>query len=117
MQTKYCIFDFDGVLADTLDVSAHIRVALGVAKDYAEALRIGEQYFNNPVDHTKNHTMTPAQMQARIDRLISWGEHQVRLGFELFHDFCATIATLQDVKVAIVSSNARASILCKVDQL
>jgi beta-phosphoglucomutase-like phosphatase (HAD superfamily) len=71
MQTKYLIFDFDGVLADTLDVCAHVRVALGIAKDYTEGISIGEQYFNNPVDHTKNHTMTPEQMQARTDRLIS----------------------------------------------
>lgn len=102
----YVVFDFDGVLGDTFEASIEVRLRMQTATTRMQAIEQIYTYSNNPVDHTKDHIMTHAQMQQRIHFLQKWGMLQDEIGFPLFDQFIQEIKKIPSVSMAVVSSNS-----------
>ena len=104
---KYLIFDFDGVIADTLKANLQARINLGRVKTMEEAILQMNLYFDNKPLHTKNHTLSKDDLAKLTDRIISMGKEIHRLGFNLFEDFVKEIKQIADKKLAIVSTGTQ----------
>lgn len=111
--TNYLIFDFDGVLADSLESCVEVHIDMWLATTQQEALEQALQYSNNPVDHAKDHVMTEEQMKNRLNFMQRWWDAQSSKVFDLFFWFIEEISSIQNKLVAIVSSNSIQTLECK----
>ncbi len=101
---KYLIFDFDGVLADTLHVNLQSRINLGRVQTMEEALTQLNKYFDNKPAHTRNHSLSQSELKNMGELVIQMGKEVDRLGFNLFDGFITEIKKIADTKIAIVST-------------
>ena len=103
---KYLIFDFDGVLADTFEANLQARINLGRVKTRAAALERIHSYFDNKPTHTRNHSLSEAELADFRKRIVEMGTEIGRLGFPMFQEFIDEIKKITDKKVAIVSTGS-----------
>ncbi|MEI8338192.1 MAG: class I tRNA ligase family protein [bacterium] len=105
-ETKYLIFDFDGVIGDTYKANLQARVAVGWAKDIEDSKRVSFEYFSRRPHHAKGHTMTTKEIRTMLDKCKIFGESINQSGFKIFTDFVNEIKKLKKVKIAFISSGS-----------
>lgn len=108
---KNLIFDFDGVLGDTYQAGLNAKMKMGKYKTREEAITATERYFTNKPNHTRNHTLTPEELQRSYDWTREYGQLLHEVGFGLFESFIAEIEKLTDVNIAIVSTGSQIYVL------
>ena len=101
--TKYLIFDFDGVLADSehddlnhivnSDIHPHIN-------DRESAKTFRNKIFSTVPDHHAQEQLEPDQYA----KYKSFGDHYIQSKVQLFHDFIEELKKMSNVKMAVVSS-------------
>jgi phosphoglycolate phosphatase-like HAD superfamily hydrolase len=102
--TKYLIFDFDGVLADSdsANLEHMVQHEHFAPKTIEEARSHRLSYFAKPPDF-HSESQIPEQ-NYKLDK--AFGDHYIKSGVQLFHDFVEELKKIEDVKLAIVSSAA-----------
>ena len=101
--TKYLIFDFDGVLANSehddlnhivnSDIHPHIN-------DRESAKTFRNKIFSTVPDHHAQEQLEPDQYA----KYKSFGDHYIQSKVQLFHDFIEELKKMSNVKMAVVSS-------------
>ena len=109
---KYLIFDFDGVLADTIE-QRHRAVQELERQTRGEVEQSGDEYANNS-PHTRSSDFSDSQLEEWRIWMKRYGDLQNEYGFELFHKFINEIAGIKDVKLAVVSSGSNVYIIPKL---
>lgn len=109
---KHLIFDFDGVLADTIE-QRHRAVQEIDNQTREEAERGADEYHSNS-PHTRNHNFSEAELGEWKEWIKRYGNLQNKYGFELFDDFINEIANIQNAKLAVVSSGSNIYIIPKL---
>lgn len=102
--TKYLIFDFDGVLADTYASSVEVVAEIdGITEEKAVER---QQVYASKSPHTRE--LNPSKEY--LDGVQRWLDKFSSLlsakGFELFQDFIDAIKQLPETKLAIVSNGS-----------
>ena len=64
------------------------------------------KYFDNPPNHTRNHTLSEAELKQVGENIVRMGHEIHRLGFTLFNGFFDELKLVSDKKVALVSTGA-----------
>jgi phosphoglycolate phosphatase-like HAD superfamily hydrolase len=105
-EIKYLIFDFDGVIGDTKDASAK-ATAIVDSVEYEVALASNQKYAHNKPSHTRNHTLTDAQMKEIYDWTVQFGVLMKESSFALFEDFVKEIELIENARIAVVSSGSQ----------
>lgn len=105
-RTKHFIFDFDGVLADTFDVSNEAKAAMGLYKDLDEAVRTTIEYGSNPPPHGKDADEETVKSSAEWTELFKKAMMDRRDDLKLFEDFIEEILKIENMQMAIVSSGS-----------
>ena len=101
--TKYLIFDFDGVLADSEHADLHHIVNSDIhptVKDKESAKTFRNQSFANVPDHHTQEQLEPEHYA----KYKSFGDHYIQSKVQLFHDFIEELKKMSNVKMAVVSS-------------
>ncbi|OIP78318.1 MAG: hypothetical protein AUK16_00475 [Parcubacteria group bacterium CG2_30_44_11] len=111
MSSHYLIFDFDGVIGDTWEVTIAAYLKNG-SKPSREAAILGmNQYFSTLPQHTRLHTLTSEQLADQHQRAENFGKIVHKIGFDLFNDFVHKIESLPTPYKAIVSSGSQKYVL------
>lgn len=103
----YLIFDFDGVIGDTYEASIAAHIRYGSRPTRAEAIAEMNEYFNKKPNHTRNHTMTEAELAATSKWTTEFGQIMHDIGFGLFADFVTAIEGIDTPYKAVVSSGSQ----------
>ena len=103
---KYLVFDFDGVLGNTIDCALEAHVKSGYFETLEEAKVDMQAYINSKPKHIRNHTLTEEEMLAEHAWVKALGANMHAIGFTLFESFIDEIKKLEDVKIAIVSTGS-----------
>jgi len=103
---KYLIFDFDGVIGDTREASAHATMVTD-SLNYEDAMAENLRYSSNKPDHTRDHTKTEEEMHAGYEWTRLFGEQVLKNGFTLFEDFVREVEALDTPYKAVVSSGSQ----------
>jgi leucyl-tRNA synthetase len=106
LDTKYLIFDFDGVIGDTLEACVRSHIVMG-AKDKKEALESIHNYLDKKPDYTKNHKLTKEQVAEEIEWMEEYGKHMSKESYELFEEFINEVKEIPNTKIAIVSTGSK----------
>jgi 8-oxo-dGTP pyrophosphatase MutT (NUDIX family)/phosphoserine phosphatase len=97
----YLIFDFDGVLGDTLEPLVKINAKVdGTAQEQARNKILS--HYENKTPHGKEKSIEEIQKWAKFYEILGKELHQE--GYNLFEGFIEEIAKISDVRLAIVSS-------------
>jgi leucyl-tRNA synthetase len=104
-KTKYLIFDFDGVIADTYEQCIQANMIVDKITR-AEAVDKINKYYNSKPNHAKVHSLSDVQLNGRLDWTRKFGEAMVKMEYALFDDFNKIIGNLQNIKVAIISAGS-----------
>jgi len=109
---KYLIFDFDGVLADTLE-TRH-RAVQEIDQLTREETEQGADEYHSNSPHTRNHIISEVELQEWKTWMRKYGELQNEYGFELFYDFIDEIGKIKNANLAVVSSGSNVYIVPKL---
>jgi len=110
-KTKYFIFDFDGVLGDTWEASLEAYVKGNFKKNKEEAAQDMFDYFSKKPSHTRNHSLTSAELKENWDWTMRFGTEMTKLEFSLFKEFIKEIKKFNNTKFAVVSSGSSQYVL------
>lgn len=113
---KNLLFDFDGVLADTWKAVTHSLVAAGREPNREAAIANARAYASKKSFHTRDHTLTEAELTAEYEWIARFGVAVREHGFSLFDDFVREIEQLQDKRVAVISSGSQQYVLPAIEQ-
>ena len=113
---KNLIFDFDGVLGDTYEAVIQGLIESGREPDREAAIQNIINYSNSKSFHSKDHSMTPQEMQDYYDWVVRFGEIVHKHGFELFNEFVSTVENLHDTRIAVVSSGSQIYVVPALEQ-
>ncbi|MBC7836553.1 class I tRNA ligase family protein, partial [Acetobacteraceae bacterium] len=111
-QPKYLIFDFDGVIGDTIEaaVQAHVDMKpVDKHPTYAsleEARAAMQEYASKKPTHVRDHTLTPEALAAEYEWVKSFGLAMKDLNASLFEEFIDEILKIPNAKIAVVSSGS-----------
>ena len=105
-KTKYLIFDFDGVIGDTFEAAAQSRLAMGADENLTVARREVIEYASKKPIHTRDHTLTPEQLEQQHEWTKRFGTAMSKQNIRLFNEFVTEIIKIQNAKIAIVSSGS-----------
>ena len=108
---QYIIFDFDGVLADTYQVSKKAHQIIAEKSAQTGAFVSMDAYAASKPNHTKDHTLTLRELHDLETKVSEFGTIVLEEGFPLFEDFISEIRSLQLVHQAVVSSGSQKYIL------
>ncbi len=106
MSHPYLIFDFDGVIGDTREASAH-ATAIVDGVDYDTAFAANLRYASHKPNHTRNHALSDADMHKIFVWTQGFGTEMHRRGFPLFTEFVSEIERLPTPFKAVVSSGSQ----------
>ena len=98
---KYLIFDFDGVLGDTLEPLVKINAKVDGTTE-TQALNKILSHYENKTPHGKEKTAQDLEKWANLYEILGKELHQI--GYNLFDGFIQEIGKIKDSKLAIVSS-------------
>lgn len=107
MKTKYLIFDFDGVLARSLDdcIKYNLRFGLYPNKTFDEIKQIVQNKYLEP-KHSKKNNPTELEVQKIIEFNQELGRKIITCQNTIFTDFIDQIKLISNAKLAIVSSGS-----------
>ena len=114
---KYLIFDFDGVLSDTFESALQVHVNLGDVKTRDEAFKQTMEHFSRKPNHTKDHTLTPEEMQEIYNWTERFGKEMLKLQPPLFKNFIEAIKKIPNTKVAIISAGSGLYIKTRIAEM
>ncbi len=103
-ETKYLVFDFDGVLGDTWEAHLHARVNMGDSPDLKDAVAKAEKYFETKPWHSRGEKYDES---IHIDWSTRFAKELAKLEYDLFTDFLKEIGKIKNAKVAIVSAGSK----------
>ncbi len=105
-ETKYLIFDYDGVLADSDEANLACWAELRAGGDYKKAKEMRDEYFDKPRHH-KNHGLSQEEFEQQA--VASWNfiRYMANKEFCLFEGFVNEIAKISNTRLAIVSSSSK----------
>lgn len=112
LETKYLIFDFDGVLADTFEIVSKVR-----AEVKNTSINNGKDEIRNflkNVNHGKNHTLSQDEIEAKKQGILELNKASLKYEFSLFDGFIEQIKQAElgyNLKLAVVSSASKEFIL------
>lgn len=104
---RFLIFDFDGVIGNTKEQLPQAHVNAGNFKSIEEAKAHIIAYSSTKPNHTRNHTLTEAELHEQFEFVAKLGEAVHKLGFPLFDDFVKEIESIKNGYKAIVSSGSQ----------
>jgi phosphoglycolate phosphatase-like HAD superfamily hydrolase len=102
----HLIFDFDGVIGDTLMASAEATAAIE-GTDVFSARAANARYARNKPNHVRNHTLSEAEMNGLLSWTSAFGERMLASAFPLFDDFVREIESINTPHKAVVSSGSQ----------
>ncbi len=106
----YLIFDFDGVIGDTQEISAKATAVVeGISE--AEAYAQNSAYASKKPNHTRNHTLTADELHKIYTWTVRFGDEMEKLGIPLFTEFVSIIESLPTTHKAVVSSGSQRYII------
>lgn len=105
--TRYLIFDYDGVLADTFAAVCESRIEMGDSTSPEEAIAKTLDYANKKPYHAKGHNLTDEEIKKMHTWMDAYTQVIIHKNIQLFDDFIEEIKKIPCCKIAIVSSNAR----------
>jgi len=114
----YFIFDFDGVLGDTLEASVWVNMKINglPAEAYEESLESIKRYLDFP-KHNKQKNLTLEEKATLLQHYVRWGQLLVEQGFSLFEGFIRELRKLNNkVKMAVVTSGSSLYVLPTLQQ-
>lgn len=103
---KYLIFDFDGVIGNTYEASVAVNMLMDPAQSKEQAIQAIQNYFSRKPNHTKDHSLTKEQMEAKVAWIKKYGEEMAKLQFSLFADFNNAVKNINNIKTAIISAGS-----------
>jgi phosphoglycolate phosphatase-like HAD superfamily hydrolase len=112
----YLIFDFDGVIGDTWETAILAHIRYGSQPNREAAIAEMQRYFNQKPHHTRNHNLSPEQLQKEYAWTTEYGKIMHDIGFGLFTSFVSEIEKLQTAYKAIVSSGSQSYVLPALKQ-
>jgi phosphoglycolate phosphatase-like HAD superfamily hydrolase len=101
--TKYLIFDFDGVLADS-----HLPTLERIiqSKDNsATNLHEARVFLNNMMAYLHEYQLEPKLSEEKYEHYKSFCDNYLEKGVKLFEEFLEELRKIENVKMAIVSSS------------
>jgi FMN phosphatase YigB (HAD superfamily) len=114
----HLIFDYDGVLADTWEVGIQFLVDQGIVRTFTEGRNRRLMYFSNkPFHQTEEAKNNPTRLAEVEGIALKMNQYFVDQGYELFNRFIKELKTLKNVKMAVVSSGAKVSILPNIQKM
>ncbi len=102
---KYLVFDFDGVIGDTIEEGVKVNMALDTISEEQARKNIHE-YFSRKPSHAKGHTLTDDELEKRADWIKRYGEIMFKLNPPLFDDFIKAIKNISNIKIAVISAGS-----------
>ncbi len=105
-ETKYLIFDYDGVIANSNEANLACWAELRAGGDYQKAKEMRDEYFDQPRHH-KDHKLSPEEFERQTATSWNFMECMANKEFYLFDEFINEIAKIPNTKLAIVSSASR----------
>ena len=105
------IFDFDGVIGDTKEAVIYGLIKSGRVADRASAIQNTINYSAKKPIHTKDHTLTNAELAEEYRWTASFGGFVHEHGFGLFDEFVSEIEKIETENKAIVSSGSQKYLL------
>jgi len=103
---KHLIFDFDGVLGNTFEACIHALVEGGNEANFDDAKKHAVEYASQKPNHTRDHSLTPEELQGQKEWSRAFGEAMSKQKIELFDEFITEIAKLKNIQVGVVSSGS-----------
>jgi valyl-tRNA synthetase/predicted alpha/beta hydrolase family esterase len=113
-QTKYIIFDFDGVLADSIDSEVYAFLNYGDAETKKEARQKTTDFFK--VLPVKDWNDQEA-IKKSVDRIQQICKYKIEHGFDVFAGFVEEIKKLDNVKFAINTTSNRENVDYLLDRI
>lgn len=98
---KYLIFDFDGVLGDTLEPLVKINAKVDGTTE-TEALNKILSHYDKKTPHGKEKSLEELEKWSKLYGILGKELHQH--GYSLFDGFITEISKIKDLKLAIVST-------------
>ncbi len=114
-KTKHLIFDFDGVIGDTYEACAKAQMVID-NKSKEEAIEAMTMYFSSKPNHAKGHSLTEAEVVAKLDWTRRFGEEMAKLEYSLFNNFNEEIKNIPNTKVAIISAGSGLYIRDRIEE-
>lgn len=108
---KNLIFDFDGVLGDTWEVTAPAMVAIKMYPDLATAREGNLAYASKRPNHARGHSMTNEELARAYKKVSDFVHVMHQIGFPLFESFVSEINLIDEKRIAIVSSGSQNYVL------
>jgi leucyl-tRNA synthetase len=106
-KTKYLIFDFDGVLGDTLE--AFVRVAKEKLSPESSVEDIRQKWFvghHEEAKYRRGGNYTTEEARDTLQKRRELGEWAMESGFAMFDEFIEEIKKIKNTKLAVVSSGS-----------
>ncbi len=115
--SEYLIFDFDGVLSDSLDSEVEYLIQSSdypTVSDSGQAINFRSEYLSKPKHSLKNN-LTISQKNKSIQNAIQFGKFHTANKVELYCDVVDFLQKIQNKSTAIVSSGCENYIKSTLD--
>lgn len=111
----HLIFDFDGVLGNTIEVSAY---ATGIVDgtDTETGRKVNAIYARNKPNHARGHTLTDTEMHKIFEWTSAFGKLVHEKGFPLFLEFIHEIEEIPTEHKAVVSSGSQHYVIPAIEK-
>jgi HAD superfamily hydrolase (TIGR01549 family) len=108
MQINYLIFDFDGVLARTLDdnIDLHLKLDTYRTTDRTQIKNKIQDHFSKP-RHATSNALSKDEQKQQHDRLNSYIEPILSINNTVFREFLKHVINLKNCKLGIISTGSQ----------
>jgi phosphoserine phosphatase len=115
MNTKYIIFDFDGVIGNTFEAGLFAKGKVdNLTRE--QVIFAWNSYFTKST-HTRKSNLSSQALQEMQKWVTDYGTLLHQYGYELFNEFVEEIAKIQNTKLAIVSRGSYIYIQPKIKNI
>jgi beta-phosphoglucomutase-like phosphatase (HAD superfamily) len=110
--TKYLIFDFDGVFARTAEDNARMHFLLNTygTQSLEETIEITRSKFSK-TKHAKHDNLSHEELKKQLERIQYYGDAVNRIDNTIFTEFANNIANIPNTKLAVVSSGSNNNVI------
>ncbi len=103
-KTKYLVFDFDGVIADTYKANLVAHFKAGWSTSIEDSKRTVFEYFSRHPNHSRDKKMSPEEKKKMFFQCSIACEAVKDHTFKLFDSFVKEVKKIKNCKIAIVST-------------